>query len=377
MRPRSLVLAVVLTGVLACVAAPAFGYDEPNDSAEEHQSPIGTYCLPCHVPGPPNNAYCDFCHSPHPSVPLGPVAGKGPHGFYTSTTNRCAACHEVHDAAGAKLLPAATITDSCNTCHDGTGGKGVYGAIEAQTGIDPAVAGGMHSVDTTSVVPGGDAGTGGSATMAFAGPGSTLTCGDCHSPHNSNVVEPYSPERWRTTYNLIQQYNTKTSHLLRQRPGDTTATVAVYGSDWCAACHAGRSSGGTVHNHPVDSKATTATPFYYDYIVKLASDGPTSVTTTGTLARSNRGYLMPYPRTAQQGAHKPICQQCHEDTRNVGTLSDATGTAAAFVITATDGQTDTDNPRFQNFPHETLSPSMLVEDNDDLCLNCHPLSQLP
>jgi hypothetical protein len=36
-----------------------------------------------------------------------------------------------------------------------------------------------------------------------------------------------------------------------------------------------------------------------------------------------------------------------------------------------------DNPRFQNFPHETTNSRMLVEEYDDLCLNCHPMSQLP
>ena len=35
------------------------------------------------------------------------------------------------------------------------------------------------------------------------------------------------------------------------------------------------------------------------------------------------------------------------------------------------------NPTFQNFPHETENPNMLVETNDDLCLNCHPATALP
>jgi hypothetical protein len=36
-----------------------------------------------------------------------------------------------------------------------------------------------------------------------------------------------------------------------------------------------------------------------------------------------------------------------------------------------------DNPLFQNFPHETTNDNMLVETNDDLCLNCHPATALP
>ena len=77
---------------------------------------------------------------------------------------------------------------------------------------------------------------------------------------------------------------------------------------------------------------------------------------------TNAGYLMPYPRTTGAGGqsgHGPICQQCHEDARNVGTLStDGLATAAAFQSsvpswTAPDGWNSTDNPRFQTFPHET------------------------
>jgi Doubled CXXCH motif (Paired_CXXCH_1) len=43
----------------------------------------------------------------------------------------------------------------------------------------------------------------------------------------------------------------------------------------------------------------------------------------------------------------------------------------------TSGDAGTDNPPFQNFPHETVNAKMLVETNDDLCLNCHPADKLP
>ena len=36
-----------------------------------------------------------------------------------------------------------------------------------------------------------------------------------------------------------------------------------------------------------------------------------------------------------------------------------------------------DNPPFQNFPHETMNERMLVETDDDLCTNCHPVSLVP
>jgi hypothetical protein len=47
------------------------------------------------------------------------------------------------------------------------------------------------------------------------------------------------------------------------------------------------------------------------------------------------------------------------------------------VITALDGGSATDNPRFQSFPHETQNVRMLVENGDGLCINCHPVGILP
>jgi hypothetical protein len=54
-----------------------------------------------------------------------------------------------------------------------------------------------------------------------------------------------------------------------------------------------------------------------------------------------------------------------------------TRNAATFTVSASDGTSSTDDPRFQNFPHETPNAKMLVETNDDLCLNCRTSSQLP
>ncbi len=101
---------------------------------------------------------------------------------------------------------------------------------------------------------------------------------------------------------------------------------------------------------------------------------------------------MPWPRTTGEGGqsgHLPICQQCHEDSREANDLAaDGSGTAAPFTTEYADGVVwngsawvpatpGTANPLFQNFPHETENNRMLVEENDDLCLNCHPMSQLP
>jgi predicted CXXCH cytochrome family protein len=367
---------------LLWAAAPAYAYDEPHGMP---QGGMADLCGKCHRDLTGNEYSCTFSGCHEMGRPLDETSGKGPHGLYSSTSDRCSTCHTLHDAGGEKLLPAATVTGSCFTCHDGTGGNGVYGTILARTGVAPA---GAHRIDTATIVPGGDAETGGDATMAFKGPGSTLTCDDCHSPHDSNTVAPFKVERWRNAFSNVDNMmapgltyrGALTSRLLRKNPGGTATAVDEYGAAWCAACHQGRMSGGEVINHPVDeATASTPVPFTYSNVALLSSDSSTSVTVLGTMAGTNRGYLMPYPRTAQQGAHVPICQQCHEDARNVGTLGpDGTsGDAATFTITTPDGTTASDNPRFQNFPHETTVDKLLVETDDDLCLNCHPLGSLP
>lgn len=176
-----------------------------------------------------------------------------------------------------------------------------------------------------------------------------------------------------------------TTKMLKQRPGGSTTATAEYGSDWCIACHQGRSSAlSTVHNHPADSAATTTTPFTYRRAAISNSDGVSAVTTYGAIGGTNRGYTMVYPRTAQQSGHNPICQQCHEDNRYVGDLvgTGAQSDPSTWTGSTNDGTTATDNPRFGTFPHETTGYRMLVEATttaytDDLCLNCHPIAQLP
>ncbi len=368
-RRASIIIVGVTLVVSLGLACVAYAYDETTAT-------MTTF--------PIDRATCS-CHYANASTF---VIYSGPHGGYTTTTAKCAVCHTVHDAPaeGVLLLPGPTITATCMTCHDGTQGRGVYGAIAARLG--PGAVQSRHSVDTTSVVPGGDPVSGGSITMTFKGPGGTLTCTDCHSPHGSEVVTAYAGDRRRVASGFGVLPSTK---LLRRRPGDATVTVTRYGSDWCLACHKGRASGlGTTHNHPAESLATTTNPYTYDRIAVLASDEPTSVTVVsqtnlsagsapwGGLGGWNRGYLWPYPRTPEQAGHYPICMQCHEDARNVGSLSvDGSVGDAATYTASLDGTPTSGNPAFQNFPHESTNPRLLIETYDDLCLNCHTGAQLP
>lgn len=356
MGNRSIAAVLIALAVLMLAPTLAFGYAEGTASR--------TLCVDCH-----GSAHLALGSSPTTST-ADTQTVTGPHLGYRSTSRKCQTCHEVHVASAANLLPAATIVATCNVCHDGSGGGGVYGVLLAR-GITPAQ---VHRVGAgaTNIVPGGDPDTGAPTTMTFRGPGGTLTCTDCHTPHGQNVVAPFTGDRKRVASPIST--NPKSSRLLKNDPGGTGEDVAEYGSNWCLACHAGRGHMDTpaVLNHPVATDTTAA----YDSLRRMGSDAMSGSWETSTLGGSNRGFLMTQATLAVLGASGsgPICQQCHEDARNVGQLSaDGTqGDPAAFVVTTPDGGTSTDNPQFQVFPHESVTAHFLVEENDDLCYgNCH------
>lgn len=358
MHRRSRRIVTVALFVFVCLYAPtAFAFDESTSTVPSF-----------------NITNCGGCHNPYFSV------GTCIHGNYSATTDKCESCHTVHvaPAGGVMLLPGSTIQATCFTCHDGTQGRGVYGAISAR-GL---TVGAKHRTETTSVVPGGSASNGGSATILFSGTGGTLTCSDCHSPHGADIVGAFRGDRYRYSGWGVPP---DSGRLLKKRPTGATVSTAEYGSDWCLACHKGRSSAiPTVMNHPVDSIDETPTPYVYKNAAIMASDAATSVVTTGSVGGTNNGYLMPFPRKPLQVGHAPICQQCHEDARNVGTLASGglAADATTFTYAKDDGFTASNSPRFGNFPHETQNFRFLVEatataTTDDLCTNCHPVEALP
>lgn len=346
-------------GLLCAFAFVAIA-NPPSVAAFETETtttPVGLPCTACHGGG-----------SGTTSTTVSP-GGKGPHGGYTTGTSKCGSCHYTHDApVDVMLLPAQTIKATCEMCHDGTGGTGVYGVIKARTGRNP---GSAHRIDKTNNVPAGS--VTGRATMTFSGEDSFLTCSDCHSPHDNNTVAPFSGDRLRSADGTVARE--PSSRLLRKQPGGTAVAIPAYGSSWCAACHRGALEGvtrpGRMANHSVETETVGVT---YQNVARVAGAN-TTATVLGPLGGSNFGYVMPFPRTPEQSGKGAICQQCHEDARHVGDDPGAryqVTSTEVFHVSVPDGMEASDTPRFQTFPHEGQIGGFLIETADDLCLNCHP-----
>lgn len=305
---------------------------------------------------------CNQCHATDSVSGTEDWEGKGPHGYYAETTQKCEVCHTVHAAPGDSilLLTGPTVSASCLNCHDGTGGVGPYHAIEARGGSVVA----SHTVETTTVVPGG------STELS-----DVLSCSSCHSVHRTGTVAPFYRD---SGYAFASQQLTLSDCLLRSDVNtDTPGAFPVYGAQWCASCHDERhSQAASVNNHPVE----TSFSFGYGEVTSTpGAEGPARDREQPALGgyilgmgQTNGGYVMSpvdaSPDGRVEARRAPLCMQCHEDARNV---------ESTYTADYTGDDPSADNPLFLSFPHQGTNPSFLVETDDDLCLNCHAVTLLP
>lgn len=227
MRKFSLSLLVSLC-MVALAASVAFA---AHSGTEGHNQLGQAYWLG-HTGVTPGNdpstvpTSCNYCHESQTKHT------SGPHGGYTTTSNKCQTCHGLHaQATGSNkawnnlLLPGTTTVEVCNYCHDLTQtdlapyytnymtteasvksahkvagltvASDVYG-WEAGDGTGDTAYTGTWDGDPT--IPGGDYSNGGDHTLTTAGQGklsqNLFTCDSCHTPHaiTGATVDPYVGE---------------------------------------------------------------------------------------------------------------------------------------------------------------------------------------
>jgi len=133
---------------------------------------------------------------------------SGPHGGYTTTTNKCADCHSTHYASGSYMLLRANSREAaCDYCHGGGGGSSVNIMMDNEYNTVADVADGASAAKVYADTLSQGSGTG--HTLGYEGlspadiePAFTaddgLACFNCHTPHGNSarVLQSFgSPSR--------------------------------------------------------------------------------------------------------------------------------------------------------------------------------------
>ena len=251
--------------VIAADGGSAWSYEDNHDGGVAKRE--GGY-LPFNFGSLYSSAGADYATGDPGWYDQADFLGKGPHGGYDTTTNKCKACHAVHRAEGTYyLLRANSIDDACNYCHiDGPAysstlvytenAAGIYTpnghTMGAPAGIpDSSIR--MESVTvelldgetSTSVKvrtydetkkqlyrvqfygrsPGGHPAIGsGELTYSKIGP-TPLSCSSCHQVHNA-VTQIWQPAGFVSARNNSDWALRVTEgyKLLRRFPGATSGT---------------------------------------------------------------------------------------------------------------------------------------------------------
>ena len=206
-----------------------------------------------------------------------------PHGGFSTSSDSCLQCHDIHEAAGDyALMRQSTITATCGSCHTlyqvaptgaynpgysgteaGTAagaeaykvpfaartthnghrlglGTGTYTFADGASGTGSYIPGGTQALTAIKYLSYPDTV---SATSFTAVNG--LNCASCHTPHG--------------TFGNMVPAGVSTA-LLTSKPNHTANAVTMAdwtndGGQWCASCHDKRAPGadlnGTTHsNHP-------------------------------------------------------------------------------------------------------------------------------
>ncbi|MCL4079320.1 hypothetical protein MX659_06960 [Coriobacteriia bacterium Es71-Z0120] len=118
---------------------------------------------------------------------------SGPHGGYTTTTNKCQDCHSTHYASGSFMLLRANSREAaCDYCHGGGGGSTI------NIMMDNDYRSGSYDPSQASAIPTETMGYGTGHTLGYKGNAPAdikpaysdtqgFSCFDCHTPHGNSA----------------------------------------------------------------------------------------------------------------------------------------------------------------------------------------------
>lgn len=251
---------------------------------------------------------------------------SGPHGQYTSASNRCKDCHAGHRALGMYRLTRADIrADACNFCH------GISGAA-AKTVIMDANGHGIGEDDIGKpVVAPGD------TDPAYTNSATMWGCLECHSVHDN---QSFMPAGYSSNKLLKADPNPGKSYLYYTPVvGESTQTV----SQWCSTCHnANYGASSDIQNKLVPMGALTGRAAGH------ASSG------AGTTTDTAGNIVISLDDAVNNG---PTCRECHP--------SDGGNPAVAAQFPHTSGST-----------RAMLKAGSSPIQVDNICVGCHQTSSL-
>lgn len=298
------------------------------------------------------------------------------HSNYQRNTDACASCHATHTGVGASLLQWASVTETCNACHDGTiadtydvmngkiaaTGKRTYGGLFEEGTPVGTNSLSRHAVGevTIGAAPGG---AGATATSDANGSswGDQFECTSCHTPHgqggNYRILNPdvnglamlnkKVGQTLTTTDNLT--FTAPQANWLAGYPYSKSTKVYVGGVAAAAGTYTINYQAGTVTFNSAQTAAITA-----DYVPAIKVTG----TVTNKLTANETV-------TWDTGINQ-FCGACHTDYNT----SAYTASGSASMLTGT----YTEAYRHQvGFTYSGgQKPGMkLTADNKVTCLTCH------
>jgi len=320
-----------------------------------------------------------------------------PHGGYSTSSDVCLQCHDIHEAsADYVLLRYETVADTCGSCHylylQNPGDMPVNASNPVLGGYDsksPISTNGSYDTTTPPppISPAYDPGYGGTKAIPI---GLGASIGSPYSAYEVSVANApnaygHQLQRGSGTWNFndgttnTADYIPGGSSLLKaiQLDGDndastmnaTTDTLAFTATNglFCVSCHTPHGYFGRI------LKNTSGLA----YSGKILSGKPNHVANAYNDPNdSGSGSL----RVNNHGEMRKWCSQCHNKR-----ITSATGVHTHPEVVCTNGchgwnyqaSPGQQSPDMPDFPHTGDKENLLMKEPDALCLTCHISGYLP